>query len=123
MLCLALLLGSTCSMLRILVKLFATAWALCYVLKQKAVLKQKGKQNSCNAGCPQSAWALQVFQTMVGSGVELTITTFGTLLIAGADAHDYNLVQEVIIISQPHTPAFHALAFRIRQSALIQKVL
>ncbi len=86
-------------MLPILVWLVATAWALCYVLKQKAVLKQKGKQNSCYAGCPQSAWALQVFQTMVGSGVELTITTFGTLLIAGADAHDYNLVQEVIIIS------------------------
>ena len=60
---------------------------------------------------------------MVGSGVELTITTFGTLLIAGADAHDYNLVQEVIIIIQPRTPAFHALALRIRQSAFIQKVL
>ncbi|DBA86091.1 TPA: hypothetical protein ACH3X1_005611 [Trebouxia sp. C0004] len=47
----------------------------------------------CNAG--QLNRAMQVFQTMVGSGVELTITTFGTLLIAGADAHDYNLVQEV----------------------------
>lgn len=29
------------------------------------------------------------------SRVELTITTFGTLLIAGAEAHDYSLVQEV----------------------------
>ena len=47
---------------------------------------------------------------MVGSGVELTITTFGTLLIAGADAHDYNLVQEVSTTSQPHTPALHAIA-------------
>ncbi|KAL0052843.1 hypothetical protein WJX82_008466 [Trebouxia sp. C0006] len=47
----------------------------------------------CNAG--QLNRAMQVFQTMVGSGVELTITTFGTLLIAGADAHDYKLVQEV----------------------------
>ncbi len=67
------------------------------VLKQEAVLKQKGKQNGCYAGCPPSALALQVFQTMAGSGVQLTITTFGTLLIAGAGAHDYNLVQEVII--------------------------
>lgn len=33
--------------------------------------------------------------TMMQSGVELTITTFGTLLIAGAEAHDYSLVQEV----------------------------
>lgn len=32
--------------------------------------------------------------TMLQSGVELTITTFGTLLIAGAEAHDYSLVQE-----------------------------
>ncbi|KAA6424588.1 MAG: hypothetical protein FRX49_05797 [Trebouxia sp. A1-2] len=47
----------------------------------------------CNAG--QLNRAMQVFQTMIGSGVELTITTFGTLLIAGADAHDYILVQEV----------------------------
>lgn len=36
----------------------------------------------------------QVFMTMLQSGVELTITTFGTLLIAGAEAHDYSLVQE-----------------------------
>ena len=36
---------------------------------------------------------------MVGSGVELTITTFGTLLIAGADAHDYDLVQEVTMMT------------------------
>ena len=32
---------------------------------------------------------------MLRSGVELTITTFGTLLMAGADAHDYALVHEV----------------------------
>ena len=32
--------------------------------------------------------------TMMHSGVELTITTFGTLLIAGAETHDYALVQE-----------------------------
>ena len=32
--------------------------------------------------------------TMMHSGVEPTITTFGTLLIAGAEAHDYSLVQE-----------------------------
>ena len=86
-------------MLPILVRLVMTASALCYDLKQNAVLKQKGKQTSCCAGCSQGAWALQVFQTMIGSGVELTITTFGTLLIAGADAHDYILVQEVIMIS------------------------
>lgn len=36
----------------------------------------------------------QVFMTMLQSGVELTITTFGTLLSAGAEAHDYSLVQE-----------------------------
>lgn len=40
-----------------------------------------------------SLWE-QVFLTMMQSGVELTITTFGTLLIAGAEAHDYSLVQE-----------------------------
>ena len=38
---------------------------------------------------------MQVFKTMVQSRVELTITTFGILLIAGAHAHDYALVQEV----------------------------
>lgn len=32
--------------------------------------------------------------SMMQSGVELTITTFGTLLIAGAEAHDYSLVQQ-----------------------------
>lgn len=36
----------------------------------------------------------QVFMTMMHSGVELTITTFGTLLIAAAETHDYALVQE-----------------------------
>jgi len=92
-LCSALLLDSTCSMLPTLVRLVMTVWALCYVLKQK------GKQTSCCACCPQSALALQVLQTMVGSGVELTITTFGTLLIAGADAHDYDLVQEVTMMT------------------------
>ena len=33
---------------------------------------------------------------MVQSRVELTITTFGTLLIAGADAREYALVKEVL---------------------------
>ncbi|KAL3157440.1 hypothetical protein ABBQ32_011910 [Trebouxia sp. C0010 RCD-2024] len=37
----------------------------------------------------------RVFMSMMQSGVELTITTFGTLLIAGAEAHDYSLVQKV----------------------------
>ena len=32
--------------------------------------------------------------SMMQSGVELTITTFGTLLTAGAEAHDYALVQK-----------------------------
>ena len=32
--------------------------------------------------------------SMMQSGAELTITTFGTLLIAGAEAHDYSLVQK-----------------------------
>ena len=56
---------------------------------------------------------------MVGSGVELTITTFGTLLIAGADAHDYSLVQEVIISYLTTYPSFACT----RQSALVHKVL
>ena len=44
----------------------------------------------------KSLLLLQVFQTMVQSRVELTITTFGTLLIAGADAREYALVKEVL---------------------------
>ena len=36
---------------------------------------------------------------MLRSGVELTITTFGTLLMAGADARDYALVHEVTLHS------------------------
>ncbi|KAL3159478.1 hypothetical protein ABBQ38_009900 [Trebouxia sp. C0009 RCD-2024] len=55
----------------------------------------------CNAG--QLARAMQaspctphVFMSMMQSGVELTITTFGTLLIAGAEAHDYSLVWEYL---------------------------
>lgn len=39
---------------------------------------------------------------MVRSEVDLTITTFGTLLIAGADAHDYKLVQEVTVTTSLH---------------------
>ena len=41
---------------------------------------------------------------MVRSEVDLTITTFGTLLIAGADAHDYKLVQEVTVMTSLYTP-------------------
>ena len=110
MLCLVLLLGSTCSMRRILFRLVTTACALCYVLKQKAELKQKASKTAAMLVAHKVLGRPQVFQTMVGSGVELTITTFGTLLIAGADAHDYNLVQEVSTTSQPHTPALHAIA-------------
>ena len=40
---------------------------------------------------------LQVFKTMLQSGLELTITTFGTMLMAGAEAHDYALVHEVML--------------------------
>ena len=48
---------------------------------------------------------------MVQSGVELTITTFGTLLIAGANAHDYALVQEVWAypLAAYHLPATAAV--------------
>jgi len=73
--------------------------ACCNNLDIVLCTEAKSKHISCCADCPQSALALQVFQTMVGSGVELTITTFGTLLIAGADAHDYDLVQEVTMMT------------------------
>lgn len=63
--------------------------------------------------------------SMMQSGVELTITTFGTLLIAGAEAHDYSLVQKVSSASTacmplPNITPMHQYC---SQSALLASML
>ena len=56
--------------------------------------------------------------TMLQSGVDLTITTFGTLLIAGSEAHDYSLVQKASSASTACLLLIHHTSVLQRECAL-----